>query len=141
MNIDSAIDACVKCGSGVYDNRADKKNPKGPDFKCKSRSCGEGYWLAKGRGHAPVKTTAPAQAEWERDQAASEQRFADTVNEPTTDTDLTKLYDRCFAHALDLAANAVKVCGRDTVITLEGVSAIAATLFISQKGGSNGHAR
>ena len=40
---------CDKCGQvGFWDNRVDKKNPKGPDFKCKNKACGEGLWLKKG---------------------------------------------------------------------------------------------
>ena len=31
---------CPNCGSEVYDNRTDKRNPKAPDFKCKNKdSC------------------------------------------------------------------------------------------------------
>ena len=40
---------CEKCGGvGFWDNRADKKNPKAPDFKCKNKACGDGIWLKKG---------------------------------------------------------------------------------------------
>src|SRR6476646_5290735 len=39
------ITACPACGADVWDNRTNKKNPKGPDFKCKS--CQEAYWLPK----------------------------------------------------------------------------------------------
>jgi hypothetical protein len=31
--------SCPKCGGGVYDNRDNKKNPKAPDWKCKSKTC------------------------------------------------------------------------------------------------------
>jgi hypothetical protein len=31
--------ACPKCGGGIYDNRDNKKNPKAPDWKCKSKTC------------------------------------------------------------------------------------------------------
>ena len=39
---------CSKCGStDLYDNRVNKRNPKGPDFKCKQPDCGAG-WIRKG---------------------------------------------------------------------------------------------
>jgi cytoskeletal protein RodZ len=34
---------CPICKNGCYDNRTNKKNPNGPDFKCKS--CGSAGWL------------------------------------------------------------------------------------------------
>ena len=30
---------CPKCGGGIWDNRENKKNPKAPDWKCKSKTC------------------------------------------------------------------------------------------------------
>jgi hypothetical protein len=37
---------CPKCNkSPMWDNRKDKKNPKGPDFKCKDKDCGHPIWL------------------------------------------------------------------------------------------------
>ena len=30
------VPQCPKCGSDMYDNRATKRNPKQPDFKCKA---------------------------------------------------------------------------------------------------------
>lgn len=47
-DVSTVIDSCPKCGSGVWDNRTDKKSPRSPDFKCKDKdNCGEGYWLVK----------------------------------------------------------------------------------------------
>lgn len=42
--------SCPECGGEMYDNRADKRNPKAPDFKCKSYKDGcEGViWPPKG---------------------------------------------------------------------------------------------
>jgi hypothetical protein len=31
--------SCPKCGGGIWDNRENKKNPKAPDWKCKSKTC------------------------------------------------------------------------------------------------------
>ena len=35
---------CPKCGGEMWDNRANKKNPKAPDFKCKSAGCEGVIW-------------------------------------------------------------------------------------------------
>src|SRR5690348_16184054 len=37
----SGVPKCPKCGSDMWDNRQDKRNPKAPDFKCKNKAaCG-----------------------------------------------------------------------------------------------------
>ena len=36
--------ACPKCGGRMWDNRAGKRNPKAPDFKCRDRSCDGVIW-------------------------------------------------------------------------------------------------
>ena len=42
-----AAPSCPKCGgAGMYDNRASKRNPKAPDFKCSKRGC-DGAILAE----------------------------------------------------------------------------------------------
>ena len=36
--------SCPKCGGRMWDNRLSKRNPKAPDFKCRSRSCDGVIW-------------------------------------------------------------------------------------------------
>ena len=38
---------CPKCGGRMWDNRATKRNPKAPDFKCRDRSCDGVIWPPK----------------------------------------------------------------------------------------------
>ena len=44
---------CPKCNGDMYDNTVNKKNPKGPDYKCKNKDCkdekgyGTGVWVKK----------------------------------------------------------------------------------------------
>lgn len=46
--------SCPKCGSDVWDNRGNKKNPKSPDLKCKrAPACDWVQW-------PPKATPAPA---------------------------------------------------------------------------------
>lgn len=40
---------CPKCGSEMFDNRTNKKNPKAPDLKCKSKECAYPIWLSTWR--------------------------------------------------------------------------------------------
>ena len=56
-----AIDepSCPKCGGRVWDNRATKRNPRAPDFKCRDRSCDGVIWPARagtGASSAPPRT-------------------------------------------------------------------------------------
>lgn len=43
----SGVPKCPDCGGDMWDNRVNKKNPKGPDFKCKNSSCMKAIWLPK----------------------------------------------------------------------------------------------
>jgi hypothetical protein len=42
--------SCPKCGGRMWDNRISKRNPKAPDFKCRSRSCDGVVWPARAVG-------------------------------------------------------------------------------------------
>ena len=133
MSATATAVACPKCGGPTWDNRVGKKNPKAPDFKCRDKSCDGVIWPPKNGARQAAPTPEP----WEQEQAAAEQSFvqsakAQTHGELVTQklNDLMQGYDLCFTHALSLAKRA---SGPDTVVTLEGVSAIAATLFIAAK--------
>lgn len=45
---------CPRCGSEMWDNRATKKNPRAPDFKCKAGGCEGVIWPPREPGAAPV---------------------------------------------------------------------------------------
>jgi hypothetical protein len=40
----SDLPSCPKCGGRMWDNRVSKRNPKAPDYKCRSRSCDGVVW-------------------------------------------------------------------------------------------------
>jgi hypothetical protein len=42
--------SCPKCGGRMWDNRLSKRNPKAPDYKCRSRSCDGVIWPARASG-------------------------------------------------------------------------------------------
>jgi hypothetical protein len=50
---------CPKCGSALYDNRADKasgvKSPKWPDLKCQNKACDFAQWPPKVKA-SPIAT-------------------------------------------------------------------------------------
>ena len=39
IDIDADDPICPNCNGPMWDNRVNKKNPKGPDFKCKDKAC------------------------------------------------------------------------------------------------------
>ncbi len=53
-------EVCPKCGGPVWDNRENKKNPKGPDWTCKDKECKTGNFVTAGwaekTGAAPKPT-------------------------------------------------------------------------------------
>jgi hypothetical protein len=42
--------SCPNCGGRMWDNRATKRNPRAPDFKCRDRSCDGVIWPARPGG-------------------------------------------------------------------------------------------
>ena len=53
--------SCPKCGGAMWDNRASKRNPRAPDFKCRDRTCDGVIWPPKptnGRAAAPAPQPA-----------------------------------------------------------------------------------
>ncbi len=44
---------CPVCGGRMWDNRATKRNPRAPDFKCRDRSCDGVVWPPKPGAKAP----------------------------------------------------------------------------------------
>jgi len=56
--------SCPKCGGRMWDNRLSKRNPKAPDYKCRSRSCDGVIWPPRNvassapRGDDPEVVTA-----------------------------------------------------------------------------------
>jgi hypothetical protein len=49
---------CPTCGGEMWDNRVTKKNPRAPDFKCKSAGCEGVVWPPREAGAIPVAVPA-----------------------------------------------------------------------------------
>jgi hypothetical protein len=56
---DEGTPSCPKCDGKMWDNRATKRNPKAPDFKCRDRTCDGVIWPPKGAA-ATGRPAAPA---------------------------------------------------------------------------------
>jgi len=58
-----AIDepSCPKCGGRMWDNRLSKRNPKAPDYKCRSRSCDGVVWPLRTAAVPDVEDTVSAE--------------------------------------------------------------------------------
>ena len=49
--------ACPKCGGPMWDNRAGKRNPKAPDFRCKDKGCDGVLWPDRAPAAAGPQTS------------------------------------------------------------------------------------
>jgi hypothetical protein len=56
---ETEVPRCPKCTGEMWDNRASKRNPRAPDFKCKDKSCDGVIWPPREAG-APAAAKAPA---------------------------------------------------------------------------------
>lgn len=55
---------CPQCGSEMWDNRENKKNPKSPDYKCKDKACAHAIWLDSKKSNGAKAARAPAGPKW-----------------------------------------------------------------------------
>jgi|SRR5687767_925290 len=65
-----ASPGCPVCGGRMWDNRATKRNPRAPDFKCRDRSCDGVVWPPKTTASAPAGNGMTPPAEPTRESAA-----------------------------------------------------------------------
>ncbi len=126
--------ACPTCGSGIIDQRVTKTKPNQPDYKCSSRSCDWAIWPPKGKAAAVVRPAAPQPVEYGNLPGVlmANQPPAPPVAAPVVDPSerlnkLANLQAACFKRAMVLAGQAE---AKGYVVTLEGVSALTAQLFI-----------
>jgi hypothetical protein len=118
--------ACPKCNGRMWDNRASKRNPRAPDFKCRNRSCDGVLW--PGDNRRPFPAIAPLQlAAIRADSEPSNDCEDATV---TIVSNLRRKYLELTDFALDSVRPKYEQrgleCGSDTV------AAIVATLYIAE---------
>jgi hypothetical protein len=76
------IPSCPKCSGRMWDNRATKRNPKAPDFKCRDRSCDGVIWPPK-----PAPATARSSSRGEKAAVAEREEMVLDSSPLATGTD------------------------------------------------------
>ena len=127
--------ACPTCGGRMWDNRASKRNPKAPDFKCRNPQCGGRIWPGQHRAAIPIIRPA-ALPQWGAGAPANRSSTTEGRGEEsggTTDAPAAAALRRCYLGVTDFVLAEVRPrydvarvpCGDATV------AAIVATLFIA----------
>ena len=119
--------ACPKCGGRMWDNRASKRNPKAPDFKCRDRSCDGVLWPGQHKAATPIMQIRAHH----HDEEAADERSNPDARSPKTGT-RTNL-QVCYLGLTDFVLAEVRPKYQEAGVpcTDATVAAIAATLFIA----------
>ena len=118
--------ACPKCGGYMWDNRASKRNPKAPDFKCRNRACDGVLWPGQHRTAIPA-TEPPRLAALTDNGNAASGTDAGTIA-------LLPILRRKYLDLTDFVLDSVrpKYEARGLECRPDTVAAIAATLYIAE---------
>jgi hypothetical protein len=112
----------------MWDNRASKRNPKAPDYKCRDRGCDGVVWPPKGQANGAA---APAQATNVKQAFTSGPRIPDMDGAPDFTEKLDELfglYSACLDHVLSVEVP--KLDAAKIGSSPESVSAMTSTLLI-----------
>jgi hypothetical protein len=121
--------ACPDCGGEMYDNRATKKNPKQPDFKCKDYKAG-----CQGVIWPPKTAVVNGNRQQSRTQAQPT-TIGDLPGDPAplTDVDFATLcnrYRECVGYVVkQIVPGLVQA---DIGCDPASIAAMSATLFIAR---------
>ena len=112
---------CPKCGGRMWDNRASKRNPKAPDFKCRDRRCDGVLWPGQHNSAAPIVTQRGVAAALESPDSSESSNG-------------TKRHSvrRCYLAVTEFVLNEVRPKYQDAGVPCSDatVAAIVATIFI-----------
>lgn len=135
---------CPKCGGRMWDNRASKRNPRAPDFKCRDRRCEGVVW--PGQHHAAVPLVTPRIA---RVDVAAERtptalassavlrrgasEDGDSQHQSDESTELGALR-RCYLAVTEFVLSDVRprYDGAGVACDAQTIAAITATVFIAE---------
>ena len=119
---------CPKCSGRMWDNRATKRNPKAPDFKCRDRSCDGVLWPGQHNAATPVIT--PRQ---HHENGAGRDVEQDGESNGTGDYRPHVRLRRCYLDLTDFVLAEVRPKYQDAGVpcTDATVAAIVATMFIA----------
>lgn len=135
---------CPRCGGRTWDNRATKKNPKAPDYKCRDNQCVDpksgmvtAIWEKDVAGpRMPQPSSRPVATSGKEPysggpalpyETESETGAPPVANKADGFQRLFNAYDVCLSHALTAAQKMDKA---NVGSSPEAVAAIAATLLI-----------
>ena len=126
----SGAPTCPKCTGRMWDNRATKRNPKAPDFKCRDRRCDGVLWPGEHNVARPiVERGSTANREANAAHPASETRANDAAGSVAP---LRRSLRDCYLEVTDFVLAEVRPKYDDAGVpcTDATVAAITATLFI-----------
>jgi hypothetical protein len=117
---------CPKCSGRMWDNRASKRNPRAPDFKCRNRACDGVLWPSEHRVASPV--IQPARLVIARDETAP------VAGAECTPIDSLSTLRNKYLELSDFVLRSVRPKYQEQGLECasETVAAIAATLFIAE---------
>lgn len=119
---------CPKCAGRMWDNRASKRNPKAPDFKCRDRSCDGVLWPGQHNAARPIMELRSQQV----DEAAPADEASSPAERGVKSRTRTRLQE-CYLGLTDFVLADVRPKYQEAGMpcTDATVAAIAATLFIA----------
>ena len=133
---------CPICKGAMWDNRADKKNPRAPDFKCADKNCEGVIWPPKPGQRSPV-SLPPANQKQELSSGPHIPGLDAPIAQsetgaPPADVESGSVVSRLdklfalFAVCLDhvVSVEAPKLAKSDIGTSPESAAAMCATLFI-----------
>jgi hypothetical protein len=122
---------CPKCGGHVWDNRASKRNPKAPDFRCRDRSCDGVLWPGQ---HNAESVSVPTESSNARGKG-SEERPGETRGPlaATVDRIVGDSLRLCYLDVTRFVLSNVRPLYEEAAVpcTDSTLAAITATLFIA----------
>ena len=121
---------CPKCTGRMWDNRATKRNPKAPDFKCRDRRCDGVLWPGEHNVARPiVERGSAAKPEANAEPQGPAARADGAAGSATP---LRRSLRDCYLEVTDFVLAEVRPKYDDAGVpcTDATVAAITATLFI-----------
>ena len=133
---------CPKCGGRMWDNRASKRNPRAPDFRCRDRRCEGVLWPGQHHTAVPIVTPRLARADVAADRTPStlssdvarrRGTSEDGHSQSDESTELGALR-RCYLAVTDFVLSEVRARydGAGVACDAETLAAITATVFIAE---------
>ena len=120
--------ACPTCGGRMWDNRATKRNPKAPDFKCRDRTCDGVLWPGQHNAAVPIFVSRHHD-----ENGNGHESERDSNGTRSTESAARARLQRCYLALTDFALTDIrsKYEAVSLPCTDATVAAIVATMFIA----------